>query len=308
MRAGHLWILLPSLLLTAPVRADGTVPSAGLKAAEKGKKDQDQKDQDGKQPPDDGTILIRGQRMLKDGELVGAYHQPMWTTARRFPSTRVYVLPAGSATFEYWLITEGKLETDSAASFQSNYELELGLGAHLQLDLYLFTQQGPGYAPLDLAGEQIELRWAWADWGVLWGNPALYLEWVRQDEKPQKLEAKLLLGDMITPKLFWGLNLVYERELGGTSEGEYAVSAGMAYAVVDGVLSVGLEGKVELVDVTGSRFDFIKKEILFGPSLQVRPLPGLHLDLVPMFGVEIEDETKAMYAIYFIVGKEFSLW
>jgi hypothetical protein len=34
----------------------------------------------------------------------------------------------------------------------------------------------------------------------------------------------------------------------------------------------------------------------------------VHLDLVPMFGVEIGDETEAVYAVYFIVGKEFSLW
>ncbi len=309
MRTLLLCLVLSGLLFTGPALGDDTVPSAGMKAADKA---QEKAEKEKKKQPegqkDEGTIIIMGQRMLKDSEPVGAYRQPMWTTARRFPNTRVYVLPAGSATFEYWLISEGQLESDSQANFRSNYELELGLGAHLQLDMYLFTEQAAGYAPLNLAGEQLELRWAFADWGVIWGNPALYLEWVRQDEKPQKLEGKLLLGDMITPRLFWGLNLVYERELGGESEGEYALSFGLAYALVDGVLSLGLEGKAELVDVAGSRFDFVKKEFLFGPSLQVRPLPGVHLDLVPMFGVEIEDETEAMYAVYLIIGKEFSIW
>jgi hypothetical protein len=312
MRTNLLWMLLPGLLLATPALGGDTVPSAGQEAAAEGQKKQKKKEPGEKEQPagpeDDGTIIIRGQRMLKDAELVGSYRQPMWTTARRFPSTRVYVLPAGNTTFEYWLITEGELESGNRAKFRSNYELELGLGAHLQLDLYLFTEQAEGYAPLDLAGEQIELRWAFADWGVIWGNPALYLEWVRRDEKPQKLEAKLLLGDLITPRLFWGLNLVYERELGGESEGEYALSFGLAYTLVDGILSLGLEGKVELVDVSGARFDFAKKELLFGPSLQIRPLPGVHLDLVPMFGVEIGEETEAVYAVYFIVGKEFSLW
>jgi len=308
-----MWMLLPGLLLASPAMGADTVPSAGQEAAghnqEKEKQEKkEKKEKKEKDEKDDGTILVLGQRMLKDAELVGAYHQPMWTTARRFPTTRVYVLPAGSATFEYWLITEGELEVDKPASFRSNYELELGLGAHLQLDMYLFTEQAPGYAPLNLGGEQLELRWAFADWGELWGNPALYFEWIRRNEKPQRLEAKLLLGDLISPRLFWGLNLVYERELGGESEGEYALSAGLAYSVVDGILSLGLEGKVELVDVGGDRFQFGEKEILFGPSLQVRPLPGVHLDLVPMFGVEIEDETEAVYAVYFIVGKEFSLW
>jgi len=307
-----LGMLLPALLLATPVMGDDTVPATGLKAAGKAQEQKEQNEKEKKKKlegqQDDGTITIMGQRMLKDGELIGTYHQPMWSTARRFPNTRVYVLPAGSATFEYWLITEGELGTDKAASFRSNYELELGLGAHLQLDMYLFTEQAAGYAPLNLAGEQIELRWAFADWGVIWGNPALYLEWVRRDEKPQKLEAKLLLGDMITPRLFWGLNLVYERELGGESEGEYALSFGLAYALIDGVLSLGLEGKISLADVNGARFDFAEKKFMFGPSLQVRPLPGVHLDLVPMFGAVIEDETEAAYAVYLIVGKEFSIW
>ena len=82
----------------------------------------------------------------------------------------------------------------------------------------------------------------------------------------------------------------------------------VAYLLVDGILSLGLEGKLELVDVAGARFDFVEKEILLGPSLQIRPLPGVHLDLVPMFGVEIGDETEPMYAVYLIVGKQFSLW
>lgn len=306
MRIGLLRTSLLVLLLSSPVMAADTVPSAGQKAAAK---DQNEKEKDDKkQPEDESTIIIRGQRMIRDAELVGSYRQPMWTTARRFPSTRIYVIPAGNTTFEYWLISQGELEADSRAKFRSNYELEIGLGAHLQLDLYLFSEQAEGYAPLELAGEQIELRWAFADWGVIWGNPTLYLEWVRRDKKPQKLEGKLLLGDQITPRLFWGLNLVYARELGGESEGEYALSFGIAYSLVDGILSLGLEGKAELIDVAGGRFDFVEKEFLLGPSLQIRPLPGLHLDLVPMFGVEIGNETEAIYAIYFIVGKQFSLW
>ncbi|MBW2700835.1 MAG: hypothetical protein JRF33_08445 [Deltaproteobacteria bacterium] len=294
--------LLPVLCLLlffcSSSNAADTVPSAGLKAAGK---------EDKKKKQEEDAITILGQRLFKDAELMGPYRQPEWSTARRFSSTKVYVLPPGSATFEYTLGSKGRLETDSAAKFRSNYELELGLGAHLQLDLLLFTEQSEGYAPLKIAGEQIELRWALADWGVLWGNPTLYFEWIRRHEKPQKLEGKLLLGDAFGPRLYWGLNFVYERELGAEAEQEYGISSGLSYSLVDGFISLGLEAKCELADKVDSRFDFSEIELLIGPALQIRPLPGLHISLVPLFGVEWEDEARPVYAVFFIIGKDFGL-
>src|SRR3954468_17727421 len=37
-----------------------------------------------------------------DDQPVGSYHQPEWTARRRFPTTRVYVIPAGTVAAEYW--------------------------------------------------------------------------------------------------------------------------------------------------------------------------------------------------------------
>ncbi len=292
--------LLTCLALTPLARAADTIPGAALEPAEKAAED----NKDG-----DGTITILGRRWYEDAEIVGPYGQPAWTTAKRFAKTRVYVLPPGSAAFEYWLESKGELESDASAKFRSNYELEIGLGAHLQLDLYIFTEQGEGYAPLKLAGEQIELRWATADWGVLWGNPTLYLEWIRRHEAPQRLEGKILLGDAIGPRLFWGFNLIYERELGGAAMQEYAASGGLSWSVVDGVFSLGIEAKVEMEDLQGSRFDFEEVEFLLGPTAQIRPLPGLHVDLIPMFGLELENgEAEPIYAVFLMLGKDFGSW
>jgi len=292
-----------SILFFAAVRADDPLPGAGFKAAEEEEK---QKEQEKGQKAE--VITILGKRMLPDAELVGAYGQPAWTAARRFPVTRVYVVPAGVFAVEYWLRADGVLDADRRARFRSLYELEFGLGHRLQLDLYLETHQAEGYAPLELAKEKIELRYALADWGKIFANPTLYLEWIRNHQGPQALEGKLLFGDSFSERWFWGLNLVFERQLGADCEHEYAVSFGLAHSLVDGVFSVGLEGRAALVDAQGSRFDFSEKQFLAGPSFQLKPIFGVHIDLLAMFGAKFSDQTEAVYSVYFIVGKELGSW
>jgi hypothetical protein len=300
---GHLVSCLWGFLLASSFAlADDAMPLVGHKPI--GKEDPAAA---GNKPGAEGEeeITVLGQRIVRESEIVGSYGQPFWTASRRFPSTRVYVVPAGAVTFEYWVRADGLLKSGDRAKFRNLYELELGLGHRLQLDLYLETRQSSGYEPIAIKKEKIELRWALADWGVIPGNPTLYLEWIRASGDPQAIEAKILLGDSITPRLFWGFNLVYERELGGESESEYAASFGVAYALIDGVLSVGLEGLVELVDVSGKRFDFVEKVFLAGPSIQWRPVSGVHIDVLAMAGAAIEEETEPAYRVFFIVGKHF---
>ena len=77
--------------------------------------------------------------------------------------------------------------------------------------------------------------------------------------------------------------MVWERVFGKFHEHEYAVTAGLAHTLVDEQLSLGVELKVEAVDRGGTRFDFSELELLGGPSLQWRPVPALHVDLVVLF-------------------------
>lgn len=296
---GPLFCLLFSCALAF---ADEAMPLVGHKPIGK---DDEARGQGKDSSSGEEEITVLGQRIVRESETVGSYNQPFWTASRRFPTTRVYVMPAGSVTFEYWVRADGLLESGDRARFRNQYELEFGLGHRLQLDLYLETRQSSGYEPIAIKKEKIEMRWAFADWGVIPGNPALYLEWARASGEPQAIEAKILLGDSITPRLFWGFNLVYERKLGGESEGETAASFGVAYALVDGVFSIGLEGVVELVDVSGKRFDYKEKTFLAGPSLQIRPISGLHIDLLALAGAAIEEEAQAAYRVFFILGKHF---
>lgn len=286
-------------VVPAAALAADTVPSPAAKAADAqaGAKD------DVIDRPGFKTTVI-GQKDIKESDAVGTYSQPVWTAKRRFPTTRVYVVPAGSMAIEYWLTTDGEMAGGSQPSYEQRLELEFGLGKRLQLDLYLIWGQDGSAAPINLTEQSIELRYAFADWGKLWGNPTLYVEWIRKNAGPQNLETKILLGDRISPVWFWGLNLVFQRALGGDTANEYAISAGVSRVVSENRVNLGLEVKAAAADVQGARFDFTEKKVIAGPSLQVKPVPGVHIDLTPMLGVLVEAETKAIYAIYFIIGKD----
>ena len=85
------------------------------------------------------------------------------------------------------------------------------------------------------------VRYAFSDWGVIPLNPTLYAEYTVSNKayNADKVEVKLLLGDSITPRIHWGWNLVYERELGQYETIEYSTAAGISYTVIDNKFSVG---------------------------------------------------------------------
>ena len=247
-------------------------------------------------------IVIYGERpaRLREEQKIGAYHQPRWTATRRFPTTRVYVVPQGKAEFELWLRPTWK--DDGTVEMRSLWEFEFGLPHRLQLDLYLRTDQvlDPGTEPAE-HGQQIEVRWALADWGHLWGNPTLYLEWVNLYESPDKIEPKLLLGGQLSEGWHGGLNLVGEFEMGGEREYEYQLTGGIARTLIDSRLSFGVEGRWLRADVAADRGNF-SDSFTFGPSLQYRPLPQMTINVAPLFGVT-EDSDDAQ--LFFNTGWEF---
>jgi hypothetical protein len=254
---------------------------------------------------------VSAPRVLREEERIGTYEQPRWTAQRRFPNTRIYVVPEGTAQFEWWLETKTPLDSADDTRFRSLFEFEFGLGHRLQLDLYLETLQ-QSFGEWNLSAEKFEVRYAFADWGALPANPTLYVEWTRTHEGPHKAELKLLLGDELAPRLHWGANLVYERVLGGTRDAEYAITGGLSYTLQDEQFSLGGELKVELVDVTGRRFKFDGVEVLAGPSIQWRPVKAAHVDLVALFGPEFERggadagfESSIILEPTFIFGWEF---
>jgi hypothetical protein len=227
-------------------------------------------------------------------QLVGDNQQPEWTTQRRFATTRIYVIEPGQVEFEQWWKSKFLRGGGTDHLFQS--ELEVGLPYRFQLDLYENLEHASG-GSLKHQGNQVELRYAFADWGKIPLNPAIYGEWKFNDHAPDAYEVKLLLGDQIAPRWHWGINLFYEQEVGGGRESEMGLAQGLSYSLVDEKLSAGIEMNVERS--SGPNLDGVPgTEVLLGPSVQWRPLSRMHLDIVPLIGVTHDSPRVEAFVVF----------
>ncbi len=226
------------------------------------------------------TVVGEAPPGLREEELIGSYQQPRWTATRRFPTTRVYVIPEGKVEVELW--ARGTFD-DGESQWRFLQEVEIGLPGRFQLDLYL-REDYSSASGSTLMGGQFEIRWAFADWGRIWGNPTLYLEYILLDSRPDKIEPKLLLGGEVCEGVHWGANIVGEFELGGDYEFEYKLTAGLSYTVIDSTFSVGIENILTLADTESDRGNFATTFVI-GPSFQWRPLAPLTINVAPLFGV-----------------------
>lgn len=235
---------------------------------------------------------------LKEEERIGSYGQPRWTAVRRFPTTRIYVLPEGEIDAEYWMRVDEDGHGETTVTHL--YEIEMGLPHRFQLDLYVESKHGDEWDFTDETARLYELRYALADWGVLWGNPTLYYEYYDSQHGTDKREAKLLLGDELAEGWHWGTNVVYEKEVSGSREGETELTAGLSKTLIDERFSLGGELKANRVTEKGESGS--RHEIFAGPSLQYRPSPRAHIDFAPLvgFGGDSGD-----LQIWFIAGWEF---
>jgi hypothetical protein len=247
-------------------------------------------------------IVVVGKRGsgLREEDRVGPYAQPRWTATRRFTTTRVYVVPAGKVEVEYWLRTTVK--RDGTTAYRSLYEIEFGLPHRFQFDVYLRTDQSADTGEIVMS-EQLELRYALAQWGKIPGNPTLYLEWIRHDrqDEPDQIEPKLLLGGELWPRWHWGVNFVGEFQTGGDLEREYSVRSGLSYCAVDSRLSVGAEAQASFTDTRADRGSF-EESVVVGPSLQYRPFSQMTVNVSPLFG--LTDDSPAAQ-VWFNCGWEF---
>lgn len=243
-------------------------------------------------------VNVVGTSMLREEQLVGTYAQPVWTTDRRFAETRVYVRPEGSLQFEFWYIPTVRRKGPS--DFLTQFELEFGLPGRFQLDVYLSPNWTGSGGPTNL-NEAIELRWALADWGKIWGNPTLYIEYTKQDNGPDQLETKILFGGELAPRYHWGGDLTYQRDMGGDNENTYETTAGLSYTLVDNRFDLGAEFKLQMNEFRGSRGHYHDNTFL-GPSLQYRPIPRMHIDVAPLIGLTHESPGLQLYIV---LGWEF---
>jgi hypothetical protein len=234
---------------------------------------------------------------LQEEQYVGPYQQPEWTTARRFPGTRVYLQQMPWETgFEQWVRFRHFRDGTDETRFQE--EFEVGLPYRFQVDLYeTWAMDQDRRTQQDEAS--VEVRYALADWGKIILNPTLYLEYAQHDHDPNTLEGKLLLGTDFSPHWHWGLNFACEQELSGTDNTELAVSQGVSYTLVDEKFGVGAE--MEYYNEKANDTPALN-EFLIGPSAQWRPVSWCHIDLAPLFGCT-HDSPRV--DAYLVIGIDF---
>lgn len=250
-------------------------------------------------------VTVYGKAPLNEEDRIGDYAQPRWTAHRRFSETRVYVIPKGMAEFEYWLRPTTPKD-GGPTEFQSQFELEFGLPARFQLDLYAVGTKEGATGTFGITGQKVEVRWALADWDKIWGNPTAYVEWEENSGSHDTLELKLLLGGHIVSGWHWGSNLVWEHLMGDSRETSREWTTGVSRTIRDTKVGLGVETQLAFVNEleAGSateRTD-ISHEFLVGPSLQIRPLPQMHIDFASLFGT-----TKASprSKVFVVMGWEF---
>jgi hypothetical protein len=233
-------------------------------------------------------------------ERVGPNGQPVWTTHRRFATTRAYVSAPWQVEFESWW--EGKFRKDDTERHRYFEEVSIGLPGRFQLDFYWRIQDETG-EETRWEDFQVEARWALAPWDCIPLNPTIYAEYkFLEGDEPEAWEVKLLLADDIGRRMQGALNLFFERQTSGEEEVEWGLAAGLSYALADPCLSVGVEVKYENVTAEGSRDD-PEEEVLLGPSIQWRPCRGVHLDVAPLFG--LTDDSPDMQ-VWVVLG--IDLW
>ena len=161
-----------------------------------------------------------------------------------------FLAPAGTVEFETWLTAKtGKSDPTVHTGWVPRFEWEYGITDRLTGAAYLNFSQDPGSA-LTFESPALELIYALAERGSVFGDPALYLE-VSETGEEMEIENKLLLAHRHN-RLVSVVNLVSEIEVrhndeeklpdGKTFHNQFTgkLTAGSTYEVTS-AFALGLE-------------------------------------------------------------------
>jgi hypothetical protein len=231
-----------------------------------------------------GTAAAQGNQPAREPAPGDA--QPEWVAARPFGESDVYVLPKGVSAFGVGLRV--MRPASGATATESAYRADFGLPARFQLGVHATGRaEGRDGAIGNIDAQALEMRWAFAEWGRVWGNPAVEIGWTEASRGADVATLKLLMAGGRANGWRWSSNVSWAQQAGAEREIERAVTAGAAYAP-GRAISIGVETRVALTDRLvpgGGARTAMSHELLAGPSLQLRPARRLFIDLVPLFGV-----------------------
>ena len=240
-------------------------------------------------PPVVGDVSVSAAALWEE-KPAGVNGEPEWVMQRRFSNTRVYIQKdPWEVGYEAWWRT--RFYDGGNVTQRLQNEIEIGLPHRMQLDLYeniLHDNHVSGWRQEEVA---VELRYAFADWDVLPGNPTLYLEYSFAHEGSDALEPKLLFGGDFADGWHWGVNLICEQQMWDEKNTERAVSGGISRTLIDSKLSAGIEAQ-------WSSVTHEKSELILGPSVQWRPTANTHLDAVAMAGLTNNSPNAECWLIF----------
>lgn len=240
-----------------------------------------------------------------ESDRVGPAHQPEWTARRVFAETDVYVIPAGEIEFNQFYIFSHPQHGKTENLFES--ELEIGLPWRTQFDVEM--NYGVRDGKLSYDSTMIELPHALAEWGKIPLNPAIDVGWRFHGGGADSYLLRALFADQIGERFYYGVNLSFERQVGGELETSYELNAALNYRLIENRLSVGGQFVLEHETAQEKEFDAEDNEwetesvhatqVLLGPSLLYRPTRQLYVGLAPLFG--LTHDSPAVEA-YFLLG------
>ena len=248
-------------------------------------------------------VKVVGANVPGEVKAMGGYLQPEWTARRRFVTTRVYVQPEGQAEVE--LGYDFARDPGGFNTQLFRQEIEYGLPHRFQVDLentfqdFREGEEGTGAWHHDSTA--VELRYALADWGKIPLNPTVAVAWKLNDKAADAAEGQLLFGAELSPQWHWGVNFLYEQQVGDDRFREKSVSAGISYSVINEKLNLGVETKYAIESDRDTR-GHPERRWLIGPSLQWRPSDETHFDIVPMWGAT---EAAPKWEVFIFFGFEF---
>src|SRR6185437_6194544 len=112
-----------------------------------------------------------------------------------FPVARTYVAPASTLVLTFDTDAQFGIDDSTYSAEVTRYGAWFGLGHRLALEAAMHVTAVGVTAPLLITQEGLALRWAWAEWGRLFGNPALAFSYQGNNAAPPTGAFQLTLGD-----------------------------------------------------------------------------------------------------------------
>jgi hypothetical protein len=246
----------------------------------------------------------------------GAYGAPGGFSRSRFsPNVTAYVLPPWH--FYFGEIYEGDIFRHGFPDHLFNQEIEMGLPGRFGIATegqFERFNGGGGMQTISLEG-----RYAFADWGKIPLNPAIFAEYkfgvgtIRHEEGPppppgeeeagapkvpDAYELRLMLADEFFGRVEWAFNTFFEKENTGDRGREwgFAQSAVTPVLLPQEKLKVGVEMNYKNFTVKDTRGN-AENMFVIGPTTSYRTSKSTRVDVSALFGCTHDSPVVQIFAV-----------